>query len=237
MNVSRQQFTAVNQVLHLAVLGNAYVGIGVTGTFVGTVSFYGSYDGSNWTPLNCQVYPWVQGGSTVASHVQASGSANGQYVAQVIDYRFVKATVTVLTSGNPVVSIASSIDGSYAAAYQSQGGLWRTSAGFGNNNTLTAAANTNHGWKLKKLMVSISKLATQPQVTIKDGATAIAVLDIPATVGTNDLTNLLQNYASSPGNNLSVGLSSSAAGGGGASSSSSSGVLESNDISVLVEPY
>lgn len=235
MNVSRQNFTALNQVLHLAVLRNAYVGIGVTGTFVGTVSFYGSYDGSNWTALDCQIYPWVDGGSLVTGHAQASGAANGQYVSLVSDYKFIKVTVTSLASGNPVVSIAASTDGSYAAAYQSQSGLWRTSPGWGNNNTSTANANTNHGWRLKKLMVSLATLGTLPRVTIKDGAVAIAEIDLPATVGINDLTSLLQNYASSPGNNLSVSLSSS--GSGGASSSSSSGVLESNDISVLVEPY
>lgn len=201
MSVSREAFSAVNQSLQLNVAGNTYVGFGITGTFAGTLSFSGSTDGVNFTALSVYAYPMVDGGTSVQSV-----TATGNYVVPVNGLIMVKVAFTAKTSGTPVVAIASSVDGSYADAYSAETVLSQTSSASHAINTLTIAANTNHGWRIDRLICSQNGTATTPQITIKSGTTTLAVIDLPVAAGDYDVTNFCQGMASDPNALLSVSV-------------------------------
>jgi hypothetical protein len=212
---TRLTFTANNQSLSLYVAGQAYVGIGLSGTWAGVVSFSGSIDGANFFPLTCQTYPYVEGAAGVQGFTQvASGVVSQSLVAPVQNLTVVKVKITTFTSGSPQVALAASQDGSYQNAFVSQSGLWKTQASSSNGvNTFTiAAANSNHPWKVSRLIVSFNGTPTTAQVQIKDGATVLQTIDLPLAAGQNDLTTYLGGIAGSPGNALQAVVAAPGAG-------------------------
>jgi hypothetical protein len=211
---ARQNINLLSQSLTLSLVPgvNSYVGIGITGTFVGTLTVTASQDGQNFVLVPIQNYPWVEGAATVNPLVQASGVANKSIVLPAGNWLAVKVTMTAYTSGTATVAMAASQDGSYVNAYSANNILWQTSTATAAGNTLTIAAATNHGWKVSKLIVTFGSTPTTGQVTIQDGANNLQIIDLPLTAGSNDLSTYLAGIASTPGNNLVISMPSGGAG-------------------------
>jgi hypothetical protein len=210
---TRETFNLANQSLSLYVGGQAYVGIGLSGTWAGTVSFFGSVDGENFFPLAVQTYPWVEGGTNVKLFTQAaSGVVSQSYVAPVQNLLVVKVVLSTYTSGSPQVAIAASQDGSYQNAFQAQSGIWKTQSAAAGINTFNVGANVNHPWKVSRVIVSFSGTPTTANVTIKDGAATLQSIDLPLAAGQNDLSNYLGGIAGSPNSALQVVVANPGAG-------------------------
>ena len=87
----------------------------VSGTFAGTVSFYGSADGgANWFPIN--VAP------SASTTPVTSATAPGLFRANVSGYTHVSAQLSALTSGTPTVSIHSSAESASSLSGGGTGG-------------------------------------------------------------------------------------------------------------------
>lgn len=75
------------------------LGVQVTGTWVGTVAFFGSVDGTNYIALGMHAI-----GDTSLTSAVVSTTSNGVFVAPVAGLSKVKATFT-RTSGTAVVTV------------------------------------------------------------------------------------------------------------------------------------
>ena len=76
-----------------------FLGIQISGTWTGTITFEGTVDGTNWVAL--PVTP-IAGGATVTT-----ATGNGIWFVQNTGFAAVRARSSTFTSGNPVVSIRS----------------------------------------------------------------------------------------------------------------------------------
>lgn len=160
--------------------GMSYVGISLTGSWVGTVRFFGSVDGVNFIPVS--VTPFASGTAVT------SATANGNWFLPVGNFVVIKAVFT-RTSGTVTVKMATSIDSSYQDAFLLATSIFQNSTQTAATNTLTIAGQANRAWRLRTLVVSVSggaaTWAASPNLTIKDGTTLLWGLDIPVTDASN----------------------------------------------------
>jgi hypothetical protein len=171
----------------IATAGQSWVGINIGGTFVGTLQFQSTYDGINWGAQNAMVYP---SGTAVSS-----ATATGTWYIPIINMLGVRVYMSAYTSGNALVTLTASQDASFADAFSTLATQkFVNSVATGATNTLTVAANANHGWLLEALTVSVQATATwaaNPVVTVKDGSTLLWAWDVPVTAQINNLTPFL----------------------------------------------
>jgi len=170
--ITREALTVQGQVLKLSTAGQSRVGFGITGTWVGTLSFYVSYDGINYLTfpggaLTVQPFPAGTG--------QQTTSANGNFFADVNNALFVAVVLTTLTSGAPSVAIAAANDGSWQDAF-----LAATSLEISQNvaggavNSQVVAAVPSRAWRCRSASVGFSAApAAAVEFQILDGASSV----------------------------------------------------------------
>lgn len=95
--INSGSLTAAEQSASLEVKGNGKAAVQLTGTFVGTVSFEGTVDGTNWVAINMT----PPNSATAAS----SATAAGVWVGSASALRAVRARMSAYTSGTAVVSV------------------------------------------------------------------------------------------------------------------------------------
>jgi hypothetical protein len=195
----------------------SFVGIGVAGTFVGTLTPQISYDGgATWVTLVLTPYP---SGTTITS-ITTTGSwfAAIPYSNNPLNNTtvLVKVTGTSITSGNPIVSISSAVGQSFADAYSTDAQIYQQQTSSANAaNVITQAANAYHGWNLTTLTVTWTSAATPTAgyVQVKDGTTVIWEVDTALATGVNNITLPSGGLNSTPNNAMVITV---AAGGSGA---------------------
>lgn len=168
--ITREVLDATGMSLAIFCAGQSTVGIGLTGTWVGTASFYGSFDGVTFSALT--VTPFASG-TTVSS-----ATANGNWYVNVQNYMVVKVVFT-RTSGSLSVTVAAATDASWQDAFLTTAQIHNQSTVTSGRNTLTQSASTNRAWKLLALDVSIAGPPApggSVQLNIYDGTIAGTLL-------------------------------------------------------------
>jgi hypothetical protein len=189
--------------------GQSKVGIDLTGTWVGTVTFSGSVDGLNFIPIN--VTPFASG--TGVNQV----TANGTWESVVGNFTVIRATFS-RTSGSAAVIMTASIDSSYQDAFITTSVRYPNSIATNATNTLTQAAQANRAWRLKTLKITTSSQPswlTSPNVTINDGSTALWAFDLPPQGSSGIVYDIVlpsEGIIGSPGNAMSIVLPAGGAG-------------------------
>lgn len=146
------------------------VGIGVLGTWVGTLTFYGSVDGLIFFPLSATPFP---SGTPVSST-----TANGSWFADVKNLMAVKV-VLMRTSGTAQVVLSAAVDGSWQDAFLTPIQIANSSAATSGVNTLTQASQANRSWNLTSCEVCFASPGIQGgagRLTIYDGTVAGNIL-------------------------------------------------------------
>ena len=126
--------------------GTTKIGIGVLGTWAGTLTFRASVDGVNF--ITVFATPFASGTAV------SSTTANGNWELNTQNFQVIEVSFT-RTSGSPQVIIASAIDSSYQDAFLTAAQRFVNSESPGTN-TLTKAAQANRAWTLKELILSIT---------------------------------------------------------------------------------
>lgn len=148
--------------------GMSYVGIGVSGTFVGTLSFFMqqfSSEGGMFGPDATRVYPYP--GAAIPSDVTSTGVASvtftgttaTNYYWPVQNCTVFSARVSAYTSGSPIVTLAAALDGSWADAFlpaSGGNGININKSVVGGQNILIIPANPNLPRRLKSLVVTVA---------------------------------------------------------------------------------
>ena len=215
--IIREGLNATGMRLPLYTGGQSFVGFGVSGTWVGTLSFSFSTDGVNFIPLS--VTPFASGTSILTT------TANGNWFSLVQNFIAVQVTATTITSGTAAVIIATSIDSSWQDAFLAASSIYvEQTSGANSTNTMTIAAQANRAWRLRSLVISTSAAATwasSPALTVQDGgSTTLFAIDPPTASGTYEVPVPSDNgtpqtpgkgVVNTPGNSLVITLA--AAGG------------------------
>lgn len=141
------------------------IGIGISGTWVGTITFKCSTDGINFQ--NATVTPNASG-----TGVQTA-TANGSWFIDAKNYVAFQVYFTSKTSGSPIVALAvANNDATWQDAFRVSTLLYVNSAATSAANTLTQAAITNQAWCLSFLQVSTNQRTswlTNPNLQVQDG--------------------------------------------------------------------
>lgn len=177
-NILRAALTATGQRLTMNIAGMSYFGVGLTGSWAGTVAFRASSDGVNFSSV--QLTPWPTGAAVT------SATTNVILFTGAENYNFIEATFT-RTSGTVIVSMAASIDGSYQNAFLTAATQYPNHTATGATNTMTIAAQANRAWRLRTLTLSNGAAATwasSPALTVSDGSTLLWGYDPPTAQGT-----------------------------------------------------
>jgi hypothetical protein len=224
--IVREVLNAVGMELPIFCGGASKVGFGLSGTWVGTVQFLGSFDGLNFVPLS--VVPFASGAAV------QSATATGNWEKAVADFVAMKVKVTALASGAVVATLASSIDSSYQDAFlvASSHFVEQDAAG-GLTNVITVAAQVNRAWRCRKLSGGFSVApAAAVKCTISDGASSIIWAEYLAATAGGWTLNLPPDpnvpgisgggVVNTPGNSLVITL---AAPGGSVGSSLSAEII------------
>lgn len=166
-NTVREALNATGMSVTLNCVGQSNVGIGITGTWVGTVSFFGSFDGVNFNvPLAATPFP---SGTAVSTT-----TGNGNWFSSGLNLAAVQAVFT-RTSGTATVVLAASLDSSFQSAFlasTSQSVSQSVSGGLAN--VLTIAAQANRAWNVGTLVVGFSVApAAAVLCTIADGGSSV----------------------------------------------------------------
>jgi hypothetical protein len=186
------------------------VGVGLSGTWTGTVAFNASTDGIIFNPVF--MTPFASGTNV------SSATANGNWFSDVKNYLAFQAVFT-RTTGSVIVALSASQDSSYQDAFLTAPSIFQNSVATAATNTLTIAAQANRAWRLRTLYISVSATATwagNPVVQIKDGTTLLWAFDIGTTAGTyspglpadNLLTGRPGGLYGTPGNAMSIAIAS-----------------------------
>jgi hypothetical protein len=177
--LTRQVLNAQGMKLNLFCGGMSRVGINLSGTWTGTVSFKGSFDGVNFVALS--VTPFASG-TTVQS-----ATGNGNWFVDVQNYLVIQVVFTTLTTGTATVTMASAVDASWQEAFLSSTSVFINQAASNATNTVTVASQANRAWRCRTLTITIDKTATwasSPNFQITDGASSILWAgDLPTTPG------------------------------------------------------
>src|SRR4051812_19733826 len=108
-NVIKELLNAQGMSLPVFCGGMTRVGVGVSGTWTGTITFEASNDGVRWVPVG--LTPFASGTNALTV------TANGNYWVDAGDWVAVRARLSTLTTGSPVVTLAAALDASYQDAY------------------------------------------------------------------------------------------------------------------------
>lgn len=148
---------AVNQELTIWCEGHAKIGIAIpsmTGT--NTVSFFGTTDGVQFTPLGVGAYP----SATPPSSVVTTATATGNFEANVQNYKAIRVQLTSGSGPVTVVAVASD-DGAYQEAFitaqtmgVSLGVVYPSTTSSSGVNTMAIPAQSNRAINLTFLEVS-----------------------------------------------------------------------------------
>ena len=158
--LARELLTADKSELRISCLGMSYVGIRLSGTWVGTADFWASQaemgtsgpgGGASFKPI--KVYP--QGGGAGATDAVQSATENGTWYWPVQNYATLKVVFT-RTSGSLLAALAASLDSSWGDAFLTPAGKFLNSYANGATNRLTIAADANMGRRLRTLVVSVA---------------------------------------------------------------------------------
>src|SRR3990167_2704809 len=188
--------------------GKGNVGIGISGTWTGTVTFKASTDGLNFIDLS--VTPFASG-----TAVQ-SATANGNWFTPAKNFKSIKVTFT-RTTGSVQVTMAAAEDSSWQDAFLATTTIFNSSYASSGVNTLTQAAQANRAWKLEFLEVSFSGpgFGAAGRITVYDGTVAGNVLyrsflaSPVGSVGTNQLLDLPPGgITNTPGNAMTIVIDS-----------------------------
>ena len=171
--IIRSGLTALNQIIKLSTVNQARVGFGITGTWVGTLSFFVSYDGTNYIggsmggPLGVQPFP--------SGAVQLTTTANGTFFADLSGALGVAVQLTALTSGAPSIAIAAANDGSWQDAFLAATSLdVSQSVSGGAVNSQVIAAQANRAWRCRSASIGFSVApAAAVEFQILDGASSV----------------------------------------------------------------
>lgn len=97
-NINTSTAGALNAEVAASPLENfGTIGIQITGTWVGTLSFQGSLDGTNYVAIRVQ--------NISSDAVVSSTTANGQFVANALGMKSIRAIMTVYSSGTANISM------------------------------------------------------------------------------------------------------------------------------------
>jgi hypothetical protein len=154
------------QELTLFCRDQAYVGIGLSGTWTGFVNFFSAVDGVQFMPCMTFPFPW----GTPVENI----NINGNFFVPAINLQAVKVKFLRLT-GSVTVKMGSSLDGSFQDAYlASTSRFIAQEVSGGLANTITVAAQANRAWRCRTLVVGFSTAPSTPsKITISDGASSI----------------------------------------------------------------
>lgn len=152
--------------------GFANVGIGITGTWAGTLYFEeATFDNPN---------VWIASAHTpfASGTAVSSITANGNYFAAVKANVFARRVRFSRTSGSPQINIAVANDSSWQDAFLTQANIFNSSTVTSGTNTLTQSSQANRAWNLQKLDVSVAGpgWGGAGRVTIYDGTVAGTIL-------------------------------------------------------------
>lgn len=195
MPMTKEILDSTGMSLTVFVGGSSNIGIGLTGTWVGTVSFFGSTDGINFSAISMTPFP---SGTAVSS-----ATANGNYFTPTLNYLAIKVVFT-RTSGSLAISISSSVTGAWQEAFLAASSIANSSTVSSGANTLTQTAQANRAWKLTFCEVSFggSIIGSSQRIDIYDGTIA----------GTKLYTAFLSNNVGSVGSVQKINLPTDAAG-------------------------
>lgn len=91
--------TALNQAVTLPTATQCdKVGVQITGTFVGTISFEGTLDGTNWVSV-------ALGAAATPATPATSASAAGVFVGDLFQFVGFRVKMTAFTSGSAVITV------------------------------------------------------------------------------------------------------------------------------------
>ncbi len=164
--ILREVLTADAMALAIFCGGQSKVGVGITGTWVGTVSFFASTDGVNFKPV--AMTPFASGTAV------STTTANGSWESAVLNYVAFKVVFT-RTSGSATVAMATSLDSSYQSAFLASTSIYvSASHAAGAANVITQAAQANRAWRLRTLVIGWSAAPSAAVLcTITDGASSV----------------------------------------------------------------
>lgn len=206
--ITREVLNADAMSLTIFCGGQSTVGIGLTGTWAGTASFYGSTDGLTFFALS--VTPFASGTAV------STATANANYFTPVKNLIAIKVTFT-RTSGSLQVNLAAAVDSSWQDAFLSQATIFNSSTVTSGTNTLTQASQANRAWALQECGISCAGpgWAGSGRLTIYDGTVAGTVLweefiGSPPVVGSvgyvQKLTVPAGGIVNTPGNAMTIVL-------------------------------
>lgn len=179
MAESRLLMSVAGMQLPLFTTGQTWYAVNVAGTWTGTISFTASQDGVNYSPVS--LTPFATG--TAVSSV----TANGSWYMPVGNNFSYNVTLTTLGSGNPIVTVGTSVDTSFQTTFMTPVLKYVNQAANNATNTVTIAAVTNRAFRLRTLILSLDSAATwasSPALQIKDGSTVLWAMDPPVAQGT-----------------------------------------------------
>ena len=148
MSIIREALNADAMKLRLHVEGKSKFGIGVTGTWTGTLTFRRSFDGVTFQSLT--VTPFASG-TTVTT-----ATANGNWEGNVENIKYIEVEFT-RTTGTAIVKLSAAMDSSYQDAFLSASTIHVQAEGAGAGSvTLTQTAQANRAWCLENLVASVA---------------------------------------------------------------------------------
>lgn len=209
--ISRELLNADGMSLTVFTGGQSNIGFGISGTWTGTVSFFGSTDGIYFIPIG--VTPFASG-----TAVQTA-TANGNWFTANKNYLAVKV-VFARTTGSVQVNVAGAVDSSWQDAFLTQTTIFNSKESAATSNTLTQTAQTNRAWNLTFCEICLNgpQGLGQVAVTIYDGTAAGSVIFkeyIPNAIGSVGYTykcnlptdaNGLSTLVGTPGNAMTIAV-------------------------------
>ena len=126
----------------LLIDGQSIVGIQITGTFVATLAFEGSLDGTNWVSLFFK---------TPSGDEASSATAAGIFTGSVAGLKHVRVKASAYTSGSAVITIITSMSGA-VSINQTDNAVATASGGSPKAGKTALAANAaRKGWLIQNL--------------------------------------------------------------------------------------
>lgn len=197
-----KRLTATDQEITIWCAGQAKAGIAITAmTGTNTLSFFGSTDGIQFTPLGVGAYP----SATPPASAVTTATATGNFEVNVQNYTFIRVQLTS-GSGPVTVVLSASGDGSYQEAFITAqtlgvtlGVVYPSTTSSSSANTMAIPAQANRAINLTFLEVSMvgPGHGGNAQLRVWDGAVGNGVpiyscyLTSPVgSVGTVQLINL-----------------------------------------------
>jgi hypothetical protein len=161
----------LNQLLRIPCGPQSRVGIGVSGTWTGTLTVYRSFDGANYLNFpatDLALFPQTpQNAATI--------TANGNFWIDSLGAQQVVVSFTTVTSGTALVIGASAVDGSWQDAFlASTSKFVSQNITGGLTNSQVIAAQTNRAWHCRYASVSFNVApSADVEFQILDGASSV----------------------------------------------------------------